>query len=274
MIVGGAPAPLHYVPERYWEDRAQRFAGEGEGLAAVCSYGMPEFYNKVIDFCQRRALEPWLNVKPGSLVLDLGCGVGRWSTLLASRGAYVAGVDLSPTMIAQAKRRAAHKGVLSRCWFQTQNLAELDAGGQYDLVLAVTVLQHILDPAALRSAFKRMVDHLAPGGRMVILEAAPTVIARHCDTSIFRARKRSEYLEMFAEAGMHVRAITGVDPAPFKYRLLPHIRKLPRRVAYVATTVASALSLPIDAYLGRYAPDRSWHAVFVLERAGEKAHAR
>ena len=274
MIVGGAPAPRQYVPERYWEERAQRFAGEGEGLAAVCSYGMPEFYNKVIDLCQRRALDPWLNVKPGSLVLDVGCGVGRWSSLLASRGAYVTGIDISPTMIAEAKRRAARKGVLQRCWFDTQNLARLDAGGQYDLVLAVTVLQHILDPYALRKAFRRMVEHLAPGGRMVILEAAPTALANHCDTTIFRARKRSEYLDMFAKSGLRVHSITGVDPAPFKHKLLPHLKRLPRPLAHAASTVASALSLPIDACFGRYAASRSWHAVFVLENAGGKDHAR
>jgi 2-polyprenyl-3-methyl-5-hydroxy-6-metoxy-1,4-benzoquinol methylase len=273
MIVGGAPAPRHYVPERYWEDRAQRFAAEGEGLAAVCSYGMPAFYNKVIDFCQRRALEPWLEVPPRARVLDVGCGVGRWSRLLAGRGAHVTGVDISPTMIAEAKRRAARKGLLHRCRFETQNLADLDAGGQYDLVLAVTVLQHILDPLALRAAFRRMVEHLAPGGRMVILEAAPTMIARHCDTTVFRARLRSEYLDLFAENGLQVRAITGVDPAPFKHRLLPYLRHLPRPLALAASTVATALSLPIDACFGRYAAGRSWHAVFVLERAKGNSHA-
>jgi 2-polyprenyl-3-methyl-5-hydroxy-6-metoxy-1,4-benzoquinol methylase len=269
MILGGAPAPVRYVPEAYWEARAQRFAREGEGLAAVCSYGMPEFYNKVIDFCQRRALEPWLDIAPGTRVLDVGCGVGRWSRLLASRGASVTGIDISPTMIAEAQRRAERVGVAERCRFKTQDLADLDAGDRFDLVLAVTVLQHILEPRALQASFRRMVEHLAPGGRMVILEAAPTATAQHCDTSIFRARKRSEYLDLFLESGLHLRALTGVDPAPFRYKLLPHLRRLPRKLAIAASTVATALSLPIDACLGRYAANRSWHAVFVLERKND-----
>jgi 2-polyprenyl-3-methyl-5-hydroxy-6-metoxy-1,4-benzoquinol methylase len=266
MILGGAPAPLRYVPEAYWEARAQRFAREGEGLAAVCSYGMPQFYNKVIDFCQRRALEPWLDVTPGTRVLDVGCGVGRWSRLLAGRGARVTGIDISPTMIEEARRRAADTGVAERCRFETHHLAELDVGERFDLVLAVTVLQHILDPLALRASFRRMVEHLAPGGRMVILEAAPIGTARHCDTSIFRARKRSEYLDLFLDSELQIRAITGVDPAPFRYKLLPHLKRLPRRIAVTASTVATALSLPIDVCFGRYAANRSWHAVFVLER--------
>ncbi len=140
-------------------------------------------------------------------------------------------------------------------------------------MLGVTVLQHILEPGALRKAFHRMADHLAPEGRMVLLEAAPSRLAKHCDTSIFRARERSEYLELFKESGFRIRAITGVDPAPFKHRLLPHLRRLPRGIATAATAAATALSLPIDACFGRHAVNRSWHAVFVLERAGGRGHA-
>ena len=34
MTVRGTPAPALYVPDRYWEDRARRFAGEGAGLGS------------------------------------------------------------------------------------------------------------------------------------------------------------------------------------------------------------------------------------------------
>jgi SAM-dependent methyltransferase len=225
---------------------------------------MPTFYNKVIDLCQSRALKPWLRSVKGLRVLDVGCGVGRWSRRLARRGAIVTGIDLSPTMIAEAKRRAAEEGLSARCRFETQDLAALEAEDQFDLILGVTVLQHILDPEALRSAVERMRQHLAPGGRMVLLEAAPSRRATHCDTSIFRARHRDEYLDLFSACDLKVHSISGVDPAPFKYRLLPHLKRLPRRLGVAATTAATALSLPIDALFGRYLADRSWHAVFVL----------
>jgi len=175
---------------------------------------MPAFYNRVIHSCQRLALEPWLRVRPGTSVLDVGCGVGRWSRELASRGARVTGIDLSPTMIAQAKERAAAQGVAERCRFLVQDLALLDAGQRFDLVLGVTVLQHILDPQALCNAMQRMVAHLTEGGRLVLLEAAPNRAARSHDTSIFRARQRSAYLRLFADCGLRVRAISGSTPRP------------------------------------------------------------
>jgi 2-polyprenyl-3-methyl-5-hydroxy-6-metoxy-1,4-benzoquinol methylase len=267
MFLSGIPAPESYRPATYWEDRARRFAGDGAGLAAVCSYGMPAFYNRVIHFCQRLALDPWLRIRPGTRALDVGCGVGRWSRLLASRGAFVSGVDLSPTMIAQSKLRAAEVGLSNRCRFLVQDLAALNVGGPFDLVLGVTVLQHILDPDALRAAVERMAAQLSSTGRLVLLEAAPTRATASCDTTVFRARERREYLQLFSECGLRVRAITGVDPAPFKMWLLPHLRKLPRPLSFATLALATGLSAPIDAVFGRLAVERSWHAVFVLERA-------
>lgn len=273
MTVRGVPAPEYYRPSHYWEDRARRFAAQGEGLAAVCAYGMPGFYNRMIDFCQRLALAPWLDILPGARVLDVGCGVGRWSLLLAKRGAQVTGIDLSPTMIMEAARRASSERVANRCRFLVQDLAQLDAGEKFDLVLGVTVLQHILDPEALRAALRRMVEHLTPGGRMVLLEAAPARAAKYCDTTVFRARQRRVYLDLFAQAGLELRALGGVDPAPFKTWLLPHLRRLPRLLAMPAVVLVTLLSAPIDAMFGRRAVQRSWHAVFVLQRVEDNYHA-
>ena len=266
MIVRGTPAPHRYSPPLYWEDRARLFAGERDGLAAVCAYGMPEFYNRAIDWEQRLALGPWLRVNRGARVLDVGCGVGRWSRLLAARGAEVVGIDLSPTMIAQASHRAATEGVADRCRFVVTDLARLDLGERFDLVLGVTVLQHILDPRAFRDALSAMAEHLAPGGRMVLLEAAPTAAISRCDSTVFMARHRDTYLEAIRSCGLKVCALTGVDPAPFRRQVLPHLRDMPRIAALSLLLLATALSLPIDLLLAHRAVKRSWHAVFVLER--------
>jgi ubiquinone/menaquinone biosynthesis C-methylase UbiE len=265
VSVRGLPAPGLYKPRLYWEDRARRFAAEGHGLAAVCSYGMPEFYNRAIHLEQRLALEPWLKLSPGCRVLDVGCGVGRWSRLLAARGAHVTGIDLSPTMIEEARRRAVAEGVAERCTFHVQDLSALDVEGPFDQVLAVTVLQHILDPMSLHSAISAMSRRLGPGGRMVVLEAAPDSEVRRCDTSVFRARRRDIYLQLFRSCGLRLRAVTGVDPAPFRTWLLPYVRELPQALTPGLLAVATGLSVPVNALFGRWAVRRSWHAVFVLE---------
>ena len=101
---------------------------------------------------------------------------------------------------------------------------------------------------------------------MILLEAAPTANVSRCDTSIFTARERDVYLDLFDACGLEVIALTGVDPAPFTKRLLPYLRKLPRPAGLSLLALATALSLPIDARFGRRAVKHSWHAVFVLER--------
>jgi 2-polyprenyl-3-methyl-5-hydroxy-6-metoxy-1,4-benzoquinol methylase len=265
------------VSSQYWEARASRFATQGSGLAAVCSYGMPAFYNTCIDVCQRLALRKWIQVTPGMEVLDVGCGVGRWSVDMAARGARVTGVDLSETMLVEARRRAEEAGVAARCRFMQQDLAALDTGRQYSLVLGVTVLQHILDPARLAEAVSRLADHLHPGGRMVLLEVAPTRSNERCDTPAFRARTLDTYLDLLRVNGLILRTLTGVDPMPLRILLLPYYQRLPRPLATAGLAAATALSLPFEVALGRRLVTPSWHKVFVVERprkaAGEEPRA-
>jgi 2-polyprenyl-3-methyl-5-hydroxy-6-metoxy-1,4-benzoquinol methylase len=251
----------------YWEQRACRFATHGDGLAAVCSYGMPAFYNRLIHWCQCLALARWLRVRAGARVLDVGCGIGRWSCRLAARGASVTGVDLSPTMIVQAGRRAAAQGVAARCRFLAQDLAALEVEGRFDLILGVTVLQHILQPAALHAAVQRLHSHLTEDGMLILLEAAPERAVTSCNTPVFRARRRDEYRRLFAACGLREQAITGVDPAPFKSWLLPHLPRIPPALRTLALAAVTLLSIPIDVPFGRLAVRHSWHAVFILQRA-------
>lgn len=269
----GSEAPAVTLPISYWEDRARRYARDGQGLAAVCSYGMPQFYNRAIQFCQRLALKPWLEAVPGTAVLDVGCGVGRWSRVLAAKGARVTGIDLSPTMVAEATRRAAAAGLADRCRFLAQDLAELNAGRRYELILGVTVLQHILDPGRLRAAIERLVTHLAPEGRMVLLEAAPTLPQDRCDSPVFTARDLDSYLSLFAECGLRAAAVTGVDPAPFKTLFLPSYSRLSRPLALAVLLLVTGVSLPVDTLFGRRWTGSSWHKVFVLEHALRGGHA-
>jgi hypothetical protein len=66
--------------------------------------------------------------------------------------------------------------------------------------------------------------------------------------------------------------VAGVDPAPFKFWLLPYLQRLPQPLRLGLTAAATALSLPIDALFGRYAVRASWHVVFALERMDGAAH--
>ena len=89
---------------------------------------------------------------PPARVLDAGCGNGKSAVWLAERGFSVVGVDLSPTAIAQARRRAHRHGVETRTTFLDRALPdEIELTrpeppleqDSFDLVLERAFLQHL-----------------------------------------------------------------------------------------------------------------------------------
>jgi SAM-dependent methyltransferase len=260
-----SPAPV--VPRAYWEARGRRFAHLGRGLRAVCSYGMPGYYNAYIHLAQGRALSRWLRVAPGTAALDVGCGVGRWTRRLARRGAQVVGIDHAPAMLDAARRSAARERLADRCRFDVGDAADLDLGRRFDLIVCVTVLQHILDPARVQRAVDRMAAHLAPGGRIVLLEAAPSARTTRCDSRTFVARREEDYRAIFTRAGLRCASVSGVDPLPLKTWLLPYYGSLPRPLAHALLLAVTIVTLPFDVLAARWLCRASWHKAFVLTRA-------
>ena len=248
----------------YWEQRAVRFARQDDGLAAVCSYGMPRFYNRMIEICQRRALHPWLTRVEDRDVLEIGCGVGRWTRLLAGNGNRVTAIDLSPTMIDEAGTRLRKSGLDAD--LHVADVTTFNAGRRFDCVLSVTVIQHVTDEQGFTRVFDNLADHLKPGGRAILLEAAPTDRVARCDSPIFRARPEDAYTSALQASGFRIDEICGVDPMPFKTWALPYLRRLPRPAAIGLTAIVTALSLPLDLLLARWLTPHSWHKLIIATR--------
>ena len=182
---------------------------------------------------------------------------------MARHGARVTGVDLSPTMIAQAQTRTRAAGLDAQ--FLCGDVTTLDVGRTFDRIVAVTVLQHLLEDGQLDAALTRLRAHLREGGQMVLLEAAPSWSTRHCNTHVFRARTHDDYLDAFARHGLRVVEVTGVDPGILKTLFLPWYRRMPRWLANAVLFALTLVSLPVDVLLGRMWRRMSWHKVFVLE---------
>jgi trans-aconitate 2-methyltransferase len=94
-------------------------------------------------------------------VVDLGCGPGNSTELLAQRfpGALLSGIDSSADMIEAARKR------LPQARFETVGIEAWSASGPFDVVLANAVLQWLPDHAALLPALAR---RLGQGGALAI----------------------------------------------------------------------------------------------------------
>ena len=99
-------------------------------------------------------------------VLDAGCGTGFLSFELASRGHRVTGVDFAPAMIAEARRKAAERGVAIT--FQEGDAEQLSVGpASLDLVISRHVLWTLPHPEA---AIDEWIRILRTGGRLVVVD--------------------------------------------------------------------------------------------------------
>jgi SAM-dependent methyltransferase len=100
-------------------------------------------------------------------VLEVGCGMGRFTLRLAERGVRIEGLDLSPVLL--DRFRALNAGQFEiplHCADVVAPPARLL--NRFDLVVGFFVLHHVKDVGEAVGAMSRM---LKPGGRLVLLDA-------------------------------------------------------------------------------------------------------
>lgn len=124
-----------------------------------------------------REAAPWLlrtlrrNGIGGGLVVDLGCGSGRWAAELLRAGYRVEGVDLSPAMIALARKNApgAKLRVASLLNARFPRCAAATAIGE----CVNYAFDRSNSAAVLKKFFRRVHDALQPGGVFIFDAAEP-----------------------------------------------------------------------------------------------------
>ncbi|MCX5494289.1 bifunctional 2-polyprenyl-6-hydroxyphenol methylase/3-demethylubiquinol 3-O-methyltransferase UbiG [Kaistia dalseonensis] len=110
----------------------------------------------------------------GLRILDIGCGGGLLSEPMARLGADIVGADASPTNIGVAALHAREAG-LAIDYRATTAEALADAGEQFDIVLAMEIVEHVADLDLFIQETARMVK---PGGLMVLSTINRTPKAR------------------------------------------------------------------------------------------------
>ena len=108
---------------------------------------------------QRRLLDRVV-IAPGDRVLDVGCGTGRTTALVAERAGDTVGVDHSDDQLARAKRPDGDVR------FLRADAATLPfADGAFDVVVSVGAIIYVPDPIAALAEMRRVTR---PGGRALV----------------------------------------------------------------------------------------------------------
>ncbi|MEX1139776.1 MAG: class I SAM-dependent methyltransferase [Bacteroidota bacterium] len=107
-------------------------------------------------------------VSHGPDVLELGCGDGDLSIMIAKEGCRVTGLDLSSERIGRAVVRAADAGLSGRASYSVADLNQITLPEQaYTCVVAHDSLHHILH---LEHLFSEVRKALKPGGTFVVMD--------------------------------------------------------------------------------------------------------
>lgn len=158
----------------------------------------------------------------GGMVADLGCGPGHVAAYLAAQGVCVLGVDLSPAMCSQARRRA----ILAAAGDLT---AMPVASGTLSGIVCWYALIH-LDADQRAAAYREMKRVLHPGGHALVAfhtsdAETPSGGARRLNQwwerevdLTFRFLDAGQEATALDEAGLHLVARTDREPAPGEHQ--------------------------------------------------------
>ncbi len=141
--------------QQYWDEAAASFDNEPDhGLRD------PEVRDAWIEL-----LKNWLPSTPAA-ILDVGCGTGSLSVVLAELGHQVTGIDLAPAMIALAQAKAAAHG--SSIAFHVMDAAVSQfLPRQFDMIICRHLLWALPEPAQV---LQRWTDLLRRNGRLMLIE--------------------------------------------------------------------------------------------------------
>ncbi len=111
-------------------------------------------------------------VGPRTSVLELGCGTGWFSLLLAGMGvSEVVGLDFSPEQIERARRAAGHAGLEGRVHFEVSGdpSGRISYDRRFDVVVMHAFLHHLATDE-VRASIDEAARRLVEGGTLVLVE--------------------------------------------------------------------------------------------------------
>jgi len=127
----------------HWDTReAARFYGAGRWSSARKRARDPLLVDRILRGHLRTTVRP--------VVLDVPCGAGRLAGVLATHGRYV-GLDLSPAMLAEARRAGASDALLRG---EIERLPFADES--FDAVVACRLLHHLRAPERVTAVLREL----------------------------------------------------------------------------------------------------------------------
>ncbi|HWP65481.1 MAG TPA: methyltransferase domain-containing protein [Candidatus Limnocylindria bacterium] len=239
-----------------------------------------------VDMARHVAAYRWaMEQADGKTVLDVGCGEGYGTAMLAEVAAQAVGLDRAEAVVAASARYRA-----PNLAYRSTDLSRLTAVEErFDLVVSFQVIEHVPDPVAFLGGLKHCT---APGGRVLVTTpnrlmsvsenpyhlrewTAPELLALAqpvLPTARMLGMHGSERVLAWERArGEQVQRILRLDPWGIRHRLpgflvrgiFPKLARLVRR-RLAATTPAADIG-PGDFHVSEHDLERALDLVLVAD---------
>ncbi len=192
------------VSRRFWQERTE---GSADPRSVTLDRQSAASVAREVRLYQRwmeRALEA-AGVTPRR-VLDLGCGNGDWTVMLAERAERLVAVDLADGFVAHCRERLRAAGLDGRATVVQHDAGSYEPDGPFDLIVAGAVTQYLSDDD-IAGLLPRIRAALAPGGVLYLRTTVATHAERYATTTeSFQGiyRSRAWYRRALADAGFEL----------------------------------------------------------------------
>jgi SAM-dependent methyltransferase len=161
------------------DDRSEPLPMSGEALAQHNAL-QRRYYQQALKPHMLPADSPYLRrhvdqllrfggITAGDRLLEVGCGMGRYTLILAERGFRIEGLDLSPDLLGRLRQADAGRyDIPLYCADVIDHPPQL--AGRFDAVIGFFTLHHLHNLPLCFTAMSRL---LRPGGRVIFLEPNP-----------------------------------------------------------------------------------------------------
>lgn len=134
----------------------------------------------------------------GQRVLEVGCGTGTFSALMAASGREVVALDLDASYAAAANERLAS---FPGCSATQADVNAYTPQGRFDSVVMLDVLEHLADDEAI---LRRLRELLLPDGRLILKVPAGRWLHGTLDEAVghYRRYSRASLVAVAGRAGL------------------------------------------------------------------------
>jgi ubiquinone/menaquinone biosynthesis C-methylase UbiE len=132
-----------------------------------------ESYAKLTGISRGATPSPFLDaIRPSATdrALDVACGAGRFTLMLARLAHHVTGIDLTAAMLDQARTLQTQEGITNVDWRLGDILPLPFPDAQFSLVVSQAAFHHLADPGAVLAEMARVCSR---GGRIAVNDLSP-----------------------------------------------------------------------------------------------------